>query len=105
VPFAETLKKEVGGKNIQNVLNALLKDHFNKEVAKHKEILKEEGILTPTMNLFPGTKTDKTGIFNEKYDGNIDHYLGDFLLNDYINSTSFNQFIDGDPATRKNAID
>lgn len=105
VPFAETLKKEVGGKNIQNVLNALLKDHFNKEIAKHKEILKEEGILTPTMNLFPGTKTDKTGIFNEKYDGNIDHYLGDFLLNDYINSTSFNQFIDGDPSTRKNAID
>ena len=105
VPFAETLKKEVGGKNIQNVLNALLKDHFNKEIAKHKEILKEEGILTPTMNLFPGTRTDKTGIFNEKYDGNIDHYLGDFLLNDYINSTSFNQFIDGDPSTRKNAID
>lgn len=101
IPFEESFAK------VSDIVNNALTKHIEEAIDSQFDILKTEGIVNENNNnvLLYGDEYLKTGIYNEKYKGNLRHYLGDFLLNDYVNSYSFNQFIDGDPSTRKDAVD
>ena len=90
-----------------------IKTNFDNELQNYKDKLLQLGVLKTQdktgniiNNLLPGVKETSKGLYDPKYKGNINTFLGDFYLNDLINSWAFNEILDGDYAEgRKDPVD
>jgi hypothetical protein len=87
-------------KELDNAIREVFKNELEKyhnRLLKYKILYKDnDGKILVDQSLIP--------IPEGKYE-NIEDFIGNFFINDYINSMSYNLLIDKDPRIRKDAVD
>lgn len=91
-------------KEIKNIeyIKQKIKQGFNSEINSYINLLVDNEIIKVS------SSGELENILLPKSilkDTNIRDYIGNFLLNDYLNSTAFNQLIQGDLAKAKDSVD
>lgn len=83
---------------VTEAIKAELVRGLNAEIAAHKELLQQHNIIEGNINtLLPVSAITKYG--------GVDNYIGQFFLNDFINTIGYNQMVLGDLAQFKDDVD